>query len=98
MRKTLIGAAALMLAASAPALAQDVGVASCDGFLKNYNACIGSKVPEAQRAQMTGAIDAVKKNWMDVAKTAEGKAQLDGVCKDTATKMKEQLAALSCTW
>ena len=98
MSKYLMGSAIALLLAASPANAQDIGIASCDGFLKTYNTCIGSKVPEAQRAQMTAAMDAVKKNWIDVAKTADGKAALDGVCKQTADKMKEQLASLNCAW
>ena len=62
MRTYAFGAALAVLAAITPAAAQDVGVASCDGFLKTYNSCIGSKVPEAQRPQMTAVYDALKKN------------------------------------
>ncbi|MEQ1647764.1 MAG: hypothetical protein ABL898_04180 [Hyphomicrobiaceae bacterium] len=98
MRKCLIGAAVALLIGAAPAVAQDVGVASCDSFLKTYSTCVSAKVAEAQRPQMTATYDALKKNFVDVAKTAEGKAQLDGVCKQTAAKMKEQLAGLNCAW
>ena len=74
------------------------GVPSCDSFLKTYSSCIGAKVPEAQRPQMNSVYDALKKNFIEVAKTADGKAKLDAVCKDTAGKMKEQLASLNCSW
>ncbi len=98
MRTYAFGAALAVLAAVTPAAAQDVGVASCDGFLKTYSSCIGSKVPEAQRPQMTAVYDALKKNFIEVAKTPDGKAKLDATCKDTAAKLKEQLAALNCAW
>jgi hypothetical protein len=98
MRKCLAGATVALILAVAPAVAQDVGVASCDSFLKTYSTCILVKVAEAQRPQMTATYDALKKNFTEVAKTAEGKAQLDGVCKQTAAQMKEKLAQLNCAW
>jgi hypothetical protein len=90
-------ALALMITASA-ASAQTVGVPACDEFLTKYQACIGAKVPAAQKDTMTRAISAVRDNWSKVAETPEGKAQLVNVCQDTANKLKAQVAALNCGW
>lgn len=84
--------------AASTAHAQDIGVPTCDTFLKTYETCIASKAPAAQQSQMRSALDAVKKNWRDVAATAEGKTSLEPVCKQTADTLKQQLAALNCTW
>ena len=81
-----------------PAAAQDIGVASCDSFLKTYQSCVVSKVPEAQRANATTALEQTKANWMAVAATPEGKAKLDATCKETTEKMKKDVAALNCPW
>ena len=82
-----------------PALAQDaIGVASCDAFLKTYSACVTAKVPAEQRAAVSTAMDKTKANWKAVAATPEGKTQLDATCKDTAEKLKKELAALNCAW
>jgi hypothetical protein len=89
---------ALMLSLTSGAVAQDVGVPACDEFLNKYNTCIGSKVPAEQRATMTNAMSQVRTNWINVAKTAEGKAQLATVCKQTADQLKQQVAALNCAW
>jgi len=78
--------------------AQDIGVASCDSFLKTYNACVAAKVPADQRAAMTTAMEQVKTNWKAVAATPEGKVKLDATCKETAETMKKQVAALNCSW
>jgi len=91
---TAVAAAASITAAAA----QDIGVASCDSFLKTYNACVAAKVPADQRTAMTAAIDQVKTNWKAVAATPEGKAKLDATCKETAETMKKQVAALNCSW
>ena len=84
---------------SAPVAAQDaIGVASCDSFLKTYQACIAGKLPEAQRSVVSDALEKTRANWKAVAATADGKSQLDKVCKDTAEQLKQQVAALNCTW
>ena len=80
------------------ASAQDVGVASCDAFLKTYQGCIAAKVPADQQATVTAAITQTKTNWIAVAATPEGKAKLDATCKETAEKMKTEVAALNCAW
>lgn len=98
-RSLAAGALALAAAFTAPAaLAQDIGVPTCDNFLKTYETCIASKAPAAQQGQMRSAIDAVKKNWREVAATADGKKSLEPVCKQTADTLKQQLAGLNCTW
>ena len=78
--------------------AQDVGVASCDQFLKTYQACVTAKVPAEQRANVATALEKTKANWIAVAATPEGKSKLDATCKETAEKMKKEVAALNCAW
>jgi uncharacterized protein YllA (UPF0747 family) len=90
--------AAVVLAASAAARAQDTGIAICDGFLKSYETCIGTKAPESARAQMKSALEAVRANWKAVAATAEGKKQLEPTCKQTVETIKQQTTALGCQW
>ena len=91
---TTVATAAIFTAA----VAQDIGVPSCDNFLKTYTACVAAKVPAEQRGPMTTAMDQVKANWKAVAATAEGKTKLDATCKETAETMKKQVAALNCSW
>jgi uncharacterized protein YpuA (DUF1002 family) len=90
--------ATLVLAATIAARAQETGVAACDGFLKSYETCIGSKAPEAARAQMKTALDAVRANWKAVAATPEGKTQLETTCKQTMESIKQQTAQMGCQW
>lgn len=78
--------------------AQAVGVPDCDEFLAKYSACIGAKVPPEHKDRMTSAIGQIRSNWAQVAQTPEGKAQLAAVCKQTADQLKQQVAALQCTW
>lgn len=90
-------AAAIALSASAAA-AQDIGVPACDTFLKNYEACIAGKAPAQTQGQMRAMIEQVKANWKAVAATADGKKQLEPVCKQTADQLKQQVAPLGCSW
>lgn len=94
------GAAAAVAAAlfASTALAQDIGVPTCDTFLKNYEACIASKAPAQTQGQMRAALEQVKTNWKAVAATADGKKQLEPVCKQTADQLKQQVAPLGCSW
>ena len=95
--------AALVIAAgfavmSIPAAAQDIGVASCDSFLATYQSCVTAKLPADQQATVGAALEQTKANWKSVAATPDGKAKLDATCKETAEKMKAQVAALNCKW
>lgn len=98
MRLSTLTLASALAVFTAPVLAQDIGVASCDQFLKTYSACVAAKVPAEQRANVTSALEKTKANWMSVASTPDGKSKLDATCKDTAEKMKKEVAALNCAW
>lgn len=78
------------------ARAQDIGVASCDGFLKTYQACIIDKASGDAKAKAAGDFDKLKANFKAVAASAEGKAKLDQTCKETTEQMKK--AAPTCAW
>jgi hypothetical protein len=94
-----VAAALLGAAISLPtAIAQDIGVASCDTFLKTYDTCIAAKAPADQKDRMRSVMEQVKTNWVAVAKTDDGKKQLEAVCKQTADQLKTQLAPLGCSW
>jgi hypothetical protein len=98
MRFAHLAVVAALVVPAASARAQDLGIASCDSFLKTYESCVAAKVPAEQRGPMTAVLEQIKTNWKSVAATADGKASLDGVCKQTAETMKKQVAALNCAW
>jgi hypothetical protein len=97
MRTAFLALAAAALSTTS-ASAQDLGVASCDSFLKTYDACVAAKIPAEQRGPMTAVLEQLKTNWKAVAATADGKSRLDATCKETAEAMKKQVAALNCPW
>lgn len=98
MRSALLTAAAALAVASTSATAQELGVPSCDSFLKTYESCVSAKVPAEQRGAMTTVLEQLRTNWKAVAATPDGKAKLDAACVQTAEAMKKQVAALNCAW
>ena len=90
-------AIALMLVSTGLA-AQTVGIAACDDFLKKYEACVTSKVPDAQRATFQSQLDQIRKAWTDAAKNASTKATLDSGCKQTGDQMKAAMSSFGCTF
>ena len=95
-RAGIIGIA--LLAGVTAAHAQSTGIAACDDFLTKYDACIISKVPEAQRAMYKTQIDQTRKAWVDMAKNASAKATMEATCKQTLDATKASLTAYGCSF
>ena len=91
-------AGADLLAGVTASHAQSTGIAACDDFLTKYDACIVSKVPEAQRAMYKTQIDQTRKAWVDMAKNPSAKAAMESTCKQTLDATKASLTALGCTF
>ena len=92
-----IAGAALLIGVSA-ANAQSTGIAACDEFLTKYDACVGSKIPEAQRATFKTQIDQTRKAWVDMAKNPTTKATMESTCKQTMDATKASLTAYGCSF
>ena len=92
-----IAGAALLIGVSA-ANAQSTGITACDEFLTKYDACVGSKVPEAQRATFKTQIDQTRKAWVDMAKNPSTKATMEATCKQTMDATKASLTAYGCSF
>ena len=87
-----------LLAGVTVANAQSTGIAACDEFLTKYDACVGSKVPEAQRATFKTQIDQTRKAWVDMAKNPSTKATMESTCKQTMDATKASLTAYGCSF
>jgi hypothetical protein len=92
-----IAGAALLIGVTA-ANAQSTGIAACDEFLTKYDACVGSKIPEAQRATFKTQIDQTRKAWVDMAKNPTTKATMESTCKQTMDATKASLTAYGCSF
>lgn len=87
-----------LLAGVTAANAQSTGVAACDEFLTKYDACVGSKIPEAQRATFKTQIDQTRKAWIDMAKNPSAKSTMEATCKQTMDATKASLTAYGCSF
>lgn len=75
-----------------------IGVPECDEYIAKYEACINSKVPEAQRATYKTSFDTMRKAWRDAAATPQGKAGLAAGCKQAHDAAKQSMSSFSCAW
>jgi hypothetical protein len=76
-------AAPMVDTAAAPvaaAPAEMVGIATCDDYLKQYEACVAGISPESQAAMKMG-LDTVRGQWLAMAKNDQQKAGLEMACK-----------------
>lgn len=76
----------------------EIGVPECDEYIKKYEACIMSKVPEAQRALYKPTLDQMRSSWKQAASNPQTKAALASGCKTATETAKQSLASFSCEW
>ena len=88
----------VLLVGVTAANAQSTGVAACDEFLTKYDACVGSKIPEAQRATFKTQIDQTRKAWIYMAKNPSAKTTMEATCKQTMDATKASLTAYGCSF
>ena len=75
-----------------------VGVPECDEYIAKYEACINSKVPEAQRAMFKTSFETMRKSWKESAANPQSKAALASGCKQALDTAKQSMSAFSCDW
>jgi hypothetical protein len=71
------------------ASAQDTGIPACDDFYKQYETCVMTKMPEAQRTTFKQQLDAGKAAIRQASGNAAARPQLEQSC----TMQKQQMAA-----
>ena len=76
----------------------DFGVPECDRFLRNYYACLDTKVPAEGRPMLKQSLDMMKAGWKQAAATPQGKAGLATSCTQAEAQAKMSMAAYNCTW
>lgn len=76
----------------------EIGVPECDEYIKKYEACIMSKVPEAQRAMYKPTLEQMRSSWKQAASNPQTKTALASGCKTATETAKQSLSAFSCEW
>ncbi|MGE0640819.1 MAG: hypothetical protein AB7G12_16785 [Thermoanaerobaculia bacterium] len=91
--------AATPSATTAPSAAPGaIGVTECDEFLRKWESCLATKVPEEAREQVKVALDATRDSWKRAAATPNGMSGLAEACKSASELAEMQVAAYGCTW
>jgi hypothetical protein len=92
------GAANAAASTGAAAAGSEFGVPECDLYVKNYQACLDSKVPEAARAMVRQSFDQTRAAWRQAAATPEGRQGLAAGCTQAEAMAKQAMAAYGCRW
>lgn len=77
------------------------GVPECDDYVRKYLACIDTKVPEAQRAQIRQALAQTEAAWQDWLKQVQNdaeKAALAQGCKSATEAARQAMSGYGCTF
>jgi hypothetical protein len=74
---------------------EKIGVPECDDFITRFDACVSSKVPEAERAKYN--IDYWVKSWKKQAGDPASKGRLAVLCKQSADNQ-ATLKSYGCTF
>lgn len=75
-----------------------IGVPECDEYIEKYEACINSKVPEAQRAMLKSSFEAQRNAFKTAAANPQSKAGLATGCKQAIETAKQSTSAYACAW
>lgn len=75
-----------------------IGVPECDEYIEKYEACLNSKVPEAQRTMFKSSFETMRKTWKDAAANPQAKAALATGCRQATENAKQAMGAYSCNW
>jgi hypothetical protein len=75
-----------------------VGVPECDEYIKKYEACVNTKIPDAQRGTFKSSLDTLRKSWKDAAANPQSKAGLATGCKAALDQAKTSMASFGCAW
>jgi hypothetical protein len=77
---------------------EKIGIPECDDFIAKYDACVSSKVPEAQQAQLKSAVNQWRASWKKLAANPATKGTLAAACKQAADQQAAALKSYGCTW
>ncbi len=79
------------------AVADSVGVAECDDYLKKYEACLSAKVPESVKATLQQSLAQTRAAWKSAAATDAGKQGLTMACKSAYDGSKAMMQQYGCS-
>lgn len=86
-------------AAPIPDHFDDLGVAVCDQYVKDYLACIDAKIPEAERESHRRTLADNHASWAQTMKGGESAATALSIgCRAAREQAKSATTNLGCSW
>lgn len=86
-------------AAPIPDHFDDLGVAVCDQYVKDYLACIDANIPEAERETHRRTLADNHASWVQTMKGGESAATALSIgCRAAREQAKSATTKLGCTW
>lgn len=77
---------------------EPVGVAECDEFLDQYQACVDQHVSGEAQASFTASMNQWRDTWRQLAKDPATRETLATMCPQTKEQVKNAMAAYNCDW
>ncbi|MDR0477755.1 MAG: hypothetical protein LBH14_07475 [Desulfobulbaceae bacterium] len=94
-RTVFAAASLLLLSGSVFAAGEAIGIPACDDFLAKYQACVTDKVPADEKAMMQSGVDGMRNGWLAARDSIE-RQDLENICKQASTQMKQTFDAFGC--
>jgi len=95
----------LMIACGAPTnrnadvpAGEQIGIAECDNFIRAYETCVSSKVPEAARANLRASVTTWRSEWKKLADDPQTRGALASACQRQRELTRTSMQAYNCTW
>ena len=76
----------------------EIGIAECDSYIRNYEACLVDKVPEDKRESLRATLDQQRKRWQDSVTAGEDHAKIKGQCETEMESAKRALGEYGCAF
>lgn len=76
----------------------EIGIAECDTYIRNYEACLVDKVPEDKRESLRATLDQQRKGWQASVTAGEDQAQIKRQCESEIETAKRTLGEYGCTF
>jgi uncharacterized protein YpuA (DUF1002 family) len=90
--------AILPAAALAQAPAPSTGIPACDGFYRDYEACIMQRMPEAQRGIFRQTLEQSRAKVREQAADPEDRPSAERTCREQRTQASRLFAQYNCTF
>lgn len=85
-----------ILASTAVAGQEQIGIPECDRFITRYEACVTTKVPATHRVTFAQQVAQLRTSWRALAENPDNRAELERLCRTQGAQMQRGLEPFGC--